>query len=152
MGGDPFAPARRATWQGPLLMLLGGGMIYLGVEWGGFALALCILGGLVALFGLILFAVGTGSQLRERRRRRILREGVPSTATVRSIEEVRPDPRNPIYKMSFAVALPSGGTRDVERLGAIEVQYAGSIAVGTELPIRMDPDEPEHFAVDWQSL
>src|SRR4051812_37809428 len=88
MSRDPFAPARRALVVGPLVMLAGAALIALGIAGNGLAWLLCVLGGVVALIGLLRFLIGFGSLVVERRRERLLRDGVPATAVVKSVTQL----------------------------------------------------------------
>jgi hypothetical protein len=151
MTQDPFAPARRSLWLGPLLMAVGGGIIYLGIAGDGLAWLLCVLGGLVALFGLLRFAGGIAVLAIEGRRKAILREGEPSTAVVNSAKQVGTKAGYPIFEMGLKIRAPDGTEPIVSKHGAIPPQAAGSLEPGTELPIKIRPSDQE-FAVDWDAF
>jgi hypothetical protein len=149
--GDPFAPARRALVIGPLLMLVGGGIVYLGIAGDGLSWLLCVLGGLVALAGLLRLIGGITVLALEGRRKRILREGEPSTATVDSAKQLGTKAGYPIYEMALAIPSSEGGQSIVTKRGAIPPQFAGSLEAGIELPIKIRPED-QAFAVDWDAL
>jgi hypothetical protein len=148
---DPLDPSRRALWLGPLIMAFGGGVVYLGIRGSGLAWILCLLGGLVMLAGFLRMMAGVAVLLVERRRIRILREGIPATATVTSLEEIGKVAGWTNYKWTLSLTRPDGTVKTAERRGAVPPQYGGSIEAGDELPIRLDADG-ETFAVDWDRL
>ena len=150
--GDPFAPARRALLVGPALALFGAGVVYLGIAGDGLAWLLCVLGGLIALFGLTRFLGGAAVLLFERRRVRVLREGTPATAVVQSARQIKTQAGYPIFKGELLVTLPDGRKETVQRRGAVPPQYAGEYTPGAELPGKVDPDDLSSFAVDWSAL
>jgi hypothetical protein len=151
MSGDPFAPARRALVIGPALMVVGGALIVFGIAGSGLAWLLCVLGGLVALFGLLRLVGGIAVLAIEGRRREILREGEASTAVVNSAKQVGTRSGYPIFEMGLRVRAPDGSEPIISRKGAIPPQAAGSLAPGTELPIKIRRSDNE-FAVDWDSF
>jgi hypothetical protein len=151
MTQDPFAPARRALLVGPVLLALGGGLVYLGVAGSGPAWLLCVLGGLLALAGLLRIATGAAVLLIERRRLRILRTGTPATAQITGLRELGEKAGHPIYEWDLSLKRPDGTVKTATRRGAVPPQYGGSFDAGDELPIRLD-DDGETFAVDWDAL
>jgi hypothetical protein len=146
---DPFAPARRALVTGPVMMVVGAGLIYLGIAGDGLAWLLCVLGGLIALLGFLRLLAGAGSLAGERRRQRLLKEGLQGTAVVKTAEQVATKLGHPIYKMTLVVSAPNLPDSTVTKVGAIEPQFAGSVEAGAELPVRVDPGDTGTFAIDW---
>jgi hypothetical protein len=152
VSGDPFAPARRALLIGPAVALAGGALVYVGIAGDGLSWLLCVPGGVLALAGLLRLVGGATVLGLERRRKRLLREGVAATATVVSAREVRKQAGYPIYEMDLKITRPDGTETTAEKRGAIPPQYAGSVTPGTELPVRVDADAGSAFAVDWDSF
>jgi len=151
VSGDPFASARRARVVGPVLILIGAGVVYLGIAGDGLAWLLCVLGGVIALLGLIRFLGGTAVLLFERRRLRVLREGTPATALIRTTRQVRTQAGYPIFESELVITLPDGRTETITRRAALPPQYAGEFTPGTELPGKVDPDDLSTFALDWDA-
>lgn len=151
MTGNPFAPARRALLIGPALIAVGGGVIYLGIAGDGLAWLLCVLGGVIALAGLLRLVGGITVLALEGRRKRILREGEPSTATVNSAKQLGTKAGYPIYEMALVISAPDGTKSTVTKKGAIPPQFAGSLEPGTEVPIRIRAED-KAFAVDWDQF
>lgn len=147
--GDPFGPARRALFVGPLTMVLGGGLIAFGIAGDGLAWILCLLGGIVALLGFLRFVGGVAVLALERRRERLLRSGTPATATVKSVRQLGTKSNHALFEATLEIAEPDGTTTTVKRRGAVEPQYAAELAVGATLPVRIDPDNPSAVAVAW---
>jgi len=151
MSSDPFAPARRALLFGPLMMVVGGGIVYLGIAGSGLTWLLCVLGGVIALLGFLRLAGGIAVLAIEGRRKRILREGEPSTATINSAKQLGTRAGYPIYESALVVHAPDGSESTVVKKGAIPPQFVGSLEPGTELPIKIRPSDKE-FAVDWDAF
>lgn len=151
MTSDPFAPARRALLFGPLMLLVGGGIVYLGIAGSGLAWLLSVLGGLIMLLGFLRLVGGMVVLGLERRRKEILREGEPSTATVNSAKQLGTRAGHPIYEMGLKLRAPDGTEPIVSKKGAIPPQFTGSLEPGTELPIKIRPSDKE-FAIDWDAF
>ncbi|MGH2955496.1 MAG: hypothetical protein ACRDL6_00675 [Solirubrobacterales bacterium] len=151
MTADPFAPARRALLIGPLLVAVGGGRVYVGIAGGGLAWLLSVFGGLVALAGLLRLIGGIRVLALERRRKRILREGEPTTAVVNSAKQIATRSGYPIFRLGLMIRRADGEESIVSRTGAIPPRMADSLEPGTELPI-MIRREDGVFAVDWDRL
>jgi hypothetical protein len=149
---DPFAPARRALMVGPLFILAGGALIYVGATGDGLSWLLCIPGGLLALHGLLRISISAFFLLRERNRVRLLREGEQATAEVVSASRTGEKMGYPIYDMELQITRADGTTTRVSRSGAVPVQYDGSLEAGEELPVRVDPGGGGGFAVEWDWL
>ena len=147
---DPFAPARRAVWTGPPMAAAGAAMLYLGVTSDSLLLLapLCALGGIVAMLGLMRFLGGVAVLLVDRRRKRILAEGVASTATVVTAEKLEQRFGYPMYAMELKVKMPDGSERTEKKRGAIPPAWEGSVGPGTELPVKVR-DGDGASAVDW---
>ena len=133
------------------MMLVGGGVVYLGIAGSGLAWLLCVLGGLIALFGFLRLVAGIAALAIERRRKAILREGEPSTATVNSAKQLGTRAGYPIYEMGLKLRAPDGTESIVSKRGAIPPQFAGSLEPGAELPIKIRPSDKE-FAIDWDAV
>lgn len=148
---DPFAPARRALLIGPAMLLVGGGLIASGIAGAGPGWLFFVFGGLLALAG-FLRTIGAAFVLaRERRRKAILRDGEPSSAVVNSAKQLGMRFGYPIFEMGLKVRAPDGSEPIVSRKGAIPPQAAGSLELGTELPIKIRRSDNE-FAVDWDAV
>ena len=152
VSGDPFVSARRARVVGPVMILIGAGVLYLGITGDRLAWLLCVLGGVIALLGLIRFLGGTAVLLFERRRVRVLREGTPATAVIKSSRQVRTQAGYPIFESELVITLPGGRSEAITRRSAIPPQYAGEFTPGTELPGKVDPDDLSTFALDWDAF
>lgn len=145
---DPFAPARRALFFGPVMIVAGAVLIYLGITGDGLAWLLCVLGGIGALLGLLRLIGGGAVMLIERQRKSILRDGAASTAVVKTAERVETRFGYPIYKMDLLVRLPNGAEHTATKNGAIPPSWDGSLDPGDELPIKIRTEDRE-FAIDW---
>src|SRR5688572_2795866 len=106
MSADPFAPARRALVVGPLMLLVGGGITYLGIAGSGLAWLLCVLGGLIMMFGFLRLVGGFVVLGLERRRKELLREGEASTVMVNSAKQIGTQSGYPILKLALEIRDP----------------------------------------------
>ena len=150
--GDVFAPARRALWLGPLMILAGSAIIVFGVSKGGAWGLLAIPGGILALLGLLRTLAGAAVLLVERRRSGLLRDGVPATGVVVSSEQSGTRLGHPLFELELDVSAEDGRKARVTRKGAVPPQYAGEFAVGNEIPLRVDSDDVSVLAVDWNAF
>lgn len=149
---DPFAPVKRMLWISPLLTAAGAAIAYLGASHGdALPLVAGAFGALLALFGLARLLGAAAVLSIERRRAKALREGEPSTATVKVVRDLGSKAGYPIRELVLVVRAPDGSEHTVKRRGAIPPQFAGSLEPGFELPIRVRASDLA-FAVDWDGL
>jgi hypothetical protein len=152
MTRDPFAPARRGRIVGPAMMLAGAVLVYVGIAGDGLAWLFCVAGGLLGLAGLLRLLGGVAVLAFERRRLRLLRDGVPATGKILSTRQLGEKLGHPIFESEFELTAPDGTTHKVMKHGAVEPQYAGEMTVGNEFPVRMNAGDPSTFAIDWDNL
>ena len=151
MTSDPFAPARRAVWIGPLVMVIGGALLYTGIAAEANSWLFIAGGGVCTLLGFLRFVGGAAVLGMERRRKELLREGEPSTATVNTSKQLGTRSGYPIFESALVVKAPDGTTSTVVKKGAVPPQFVGSLEPGTELPIKIRPSDKE-FAIDWDAF
>ena len=84
----------------------------------------------------------------EGKRKELLRDGVPSTAVIKSAVKEGTKLGYPIYKLELTVRHPDGSEHPATKQGAVPPQNDGSLNPGDELPIKIEPEGGE-FAVDW---
>ena len=149
---DPFGQARRAMLSAPMVGLVGAAVIALAIAAGGGALLLLIPGGLLLLHSLARFLIAFYSLRVERRRQRLLREGTPATATLRSVEQRGQKFGHQLFVADLEVQLPTGETRTITRRGAVEARFAGEVTEGATVPVRIDPDDPSTVVIAWDEL
>jgi hypothetical protein len=106
----------------------------------------------LAVLGLLRLLIGFGSLQLERRRERLLRDGVPATAVVRSVTQLGTKSGYPLIEAKLEVTTADGKTAMSTRRGAIEPQYAGEMVEGASIPVRCDPDDPSRLAIAWTEL
>jgi hypothetical protein len=151
MPKNAYAVARRAALFGPLITIAGAVLIYLGAS--GTATWLLILPGVpIALFGLVRTSGGLATLGLERRRARLLREGVEGTALVKSSRQVTIRYGVPVMDMELEVETPGRNPSTQRKVGGVPWGYAEEVAEGAELPVRIDRKDPSNFALDWDRL
>jgi hypothetical protein len=153
MTGDPFGPARRSLWLGPLLIAIGTALVVLGrvaVDGAG-AWLLIVPGGMFILLGFPRFIGGFAVLRMERRRKEILRDGEPSTGKVNSAKRIGTQSGYPIFKLALEIRGPDGTESIVYKRGAVPPQFADALETGTELPIKIRPSD-NAFAIDWDAF
>lgn len=90
--------------------------------------------------------------LAQRDASRLLEEGVPATAIVRAItDDTRPRGSASWFRMGLDLEVRQGGRQPYRVANDYLTPSAAELQVGTELPVRVDADDPAAIAIDWDN-
>lgn len=115
-----------------------------------------IIGSVAAFLGgtlLIVFAVVGRIRAMNQAQRRLMAEGLPAQARVLAVTQSSMTVNNqPVIKFRLEVQPPGGLPFEGEQSSIVPLVNLGRVVPGMTVPVRIDPDHPEQFAIDWDSL
>lgn len=104
----------------------------------------------VALFLLVFFALLLA---RQRRRGHLARTGTRGTVTVRSADQTGTYVNyNPVMKITGDLRASGVPQRSVSVKSIVPMTALGRWGLGTDLPVSVDPNDPDDFEILWDSL
>jgi hypothetical protein len=113
-----------------------------------------MIGAIWAGVALLLIVFFGAMRLRAAKRANIAATGIPGTATVKKADQTGVYVNyNPQYELTLELqsdGLAAG--KQVERKAVVPMTALGRFGLGTELPIRIDKENPDDFEILWDEL
>jgi hypothetical protein len=113
-----------------------------------------MIGGIWAAVAALLIIVFAALRAKASRRAKIVATGIPGTATVRAADQTGVYVNyNPQYQLTLDLAARglSAGKR-VQTKAVVPMTALGRWGLGTELPVRIDRENPDDFEIVWDEL
>lgn len=115
---------------------------------------LATIGYTFAPLGVVIIAIGLLFRRMGGNRSRLMQTGVPGTAVVKSVEETSMRVNdNPVLKLDLQVA-PMGMTPfETSMRTPVSVVTLSQVSLkpGATLPVKVDPQKPTNFVIDWNA-
>lgn len=108
----------------------------------------------VAALAVVFFAIGVPMLVigarRFARQQRVLRTGVPCTATIVAAHNVTSaEDEDPVARLTLAVPVPTGTATAVVRQ-VVPARLRRAVVPGATVPVRVDPADPTFAVIDWE--